>query len=112
MTSAQSIPSLAPLSHSPPSEIGFSSRWNRVRYDLTESVLVSIGISGVRDCLSTLGGHSMAVYDLAGFLQPRLAAPHLQDDQDADAHEHPRATITGDQLSGEAGNGLNDFTSE
>src|SRR6266566_974350 len=91
MTSAQSIPSLAPLSHSPPSEIGFSSRWKRVRYDLTESVLVSIGISGVRDCLSTFGGHSMAVYDLAGFLQPRLAAPHLQDHQDADAYEHPRA---------------------
>src|ERR1700689_3662080 len=91
ITSAQSIPSLAPLSQIPPSEIGCSSCWKRVRYDLTESVLVSIAISVIRDCLRTLGGLSMAVDDLARFLQPRLAAAHLQDHQDADAHQHPRA---------------------
>src|SRR5438552_15702196 len=98
MTSAQSIPSLAPLSHSPPSEIGSSSRWNRVRYDLTESVLVSIGISGVRDCLSTFGGHSLAVYDLAGFL---LHQAHSQRQHD----KEPQEVRERRDRAGEADNG-------
>src|SRR6202041_3957066 len=89
MTSAQSMPSRAPLSQVPPSEIGFSSWPKRVRYDPTGSVLVSIGL--FVDPFRAFGGHRVAVNDLAGFGQPRLAAAELQDDQDGDAQEHPRA---------------------
>src|SRR5262249_46640479 len=96
MTSAQSIPSLRPLSQMPPSEIGFSSVWKLVRYDLTggppgRSIMLSalLSVPGGRAVLQLLGGLRPLADGRAGLREPLFVAPGPEDEQDHDPDEQP-----------------------
>src|SRR5215471_7846303 len=96
MTSAQSIPSLRPLSQIPPSEIGFSSVWKLVRYDLTggpagRSIMcfVLLSVPGGRTVLQLFGGLRPLGDGCAGLREPLLVAARPEHDEDHYPDEQP-----------------------
>src|SRR5437762_10283678 len=96
MTSAQSIPSLRPLSQLPPSEIGSSSVWKLVRYDLTggpvgRSIMCAafLSVPGGRAVLHLFRGLRPLADGRTGLREPRLVAPCPEDDEDHDPDEQP-----------------------
>src|SRR5215471_15359200 len=96
MTSAQSIPSLRPLSQIPPSEIGFSSVWKLVRYDLTgrpagRSIMCAalLSVPGRRPVLQLFRGLRALADGRAGPGEPLFVAPRPEDDEDHDSDEEP-----------------------
>src|SRR5690242_16757683 len=95
MTSAQSIPSLRPLSQIPPSEIGSSSVWKLVRYDLTggpvgRSIMCCLlSVPGGRAVLQFVGGLRPLADGRPGLREPLLVAPCPQDHEDRDPDEQP-----------------------
>src|SRR5215467_5320215 len=96
MTSAQSIPSLRPLSQIPPSEIGFSSLWKLVRYDLTggpvgRSIMCAalLSVPRGRAVLQFFGGLRPLADGRPGLREPLLVASCPEDDEDRDPDEQP-----------------------
>src|SRR5215813_14436241 len=96
MTSAQSIPSLRPLSQIPPSEIGFSSVWKLVRYDLTggptgRSIMFVVlpSVPGGRAVLQLFGGLRPLADGRAGLREPLLIAARPEHDEDRDPDQQP-----------------------
>src|SRR5215469_3435455 len=96
MTSAQSIPSLRPLSQIPPSEIGFSSVWKLVRYDLTGGpggrfiiCVVLLSVPGGRTVLQLFGGLRALADGRAGPGEPLFVATRPEHEEDHDPDEQP-----------------------
>src|SRR5262249_33177706 len=96
MTSAQSIPSLRPLSQIPPSGIGFSSVWKLVRYDLTggpagRSIMFVVlpSVPGGRAVLQLFGGLRALADGRASLGKPFFVAARPEDDEDHDPDQQP-----------------------
>src|ERR1700748_165118 len=96
MTSAQSIPSVRPLSQIPPSEIGSSSVWKLVRYDLTggpvgRSIMCAafLSVPRGRAVLHFFGGLRPLADGRTGRGKPLYVAPGPEDGEDRDPDEQP-----------------------
>src|SRR5438094_9337433 len=99
MTSAQSIPSVRPLSQIPPSEIGSSSVWKLVRYDLTggpvgRSIMCAafLSVPRGRAVLQFFGGLRPLADGRPRLREPLLVAPCPADADERDPEDQQRAS--------------------